>query len=362
MKDKKIRWVLGLLIFLLIAALGTGYWTVRNRIHEKRCVSDISKTLEDYVEEEPLTPDISGMDLEPEPMPDASDVYLNAETACVYRVDGKNGRGTLIYDKDADKRMAQASTTKLMTAILLIESGKLEDDSLISANAASTSQIWYELEPGDVYSNYDLMYAMMLPSANDAAVAIAEGVSGNVSDFVDMMNERASELRLRDTHFVNPHGLDEDDHYSTARDVAKLTAFAYTFPDIREAMATQYKTITGKRTGNTWDLESTTLILGYDDNFKGGKTGTQPVAGFCYSGVYEYEGKTYITVVLNCDTEEDRWIDTKRLHQFIRDTVDESENAAGDESVDESDDSGESDSEAENDTDNENDRDTVDYT
>ena len=326
MKDKSLRRVLGLLIALLIVVLGLAYWTVSSRVNEKRCVSDITNTIEGSVEID-VTPEFSEKDLETEPMPDASDVVLNAETACVYRVDGKNGSGNLLYDKDADKRMIQASTTKLMTAILLVESGKLKDDSMISANAASTSQFWDELEPGDVYSNYDLLYAMMLPSADDAAVAVAEGVAGKCSDFVDMMNKRASKLRMTNTHFINPYGTDEDDHYSTAHDIARMTAYAYSFPDIREAMATQFKTITGKNTGNTWDLESTTKILGYDDNFKGGKTGTMPIAGFCFAGVYEYEGKTYITVVLNCESEEDRWADTKRLHQFIRDTAVESDSS-----------------------------------
>lgn len=318
MKRKTLRKIVWILVILLLLAMALGLLTVRNRINEMEISQNIIRTTDDSLDK--LAKDLEPEEIGPEEMPDASDVYLYAETACVYRVDGE-GRGTLLYDKGADVRMAQASTTKLMTAILLIESGKLEEDTEISSNAASTSQIWYELEEGDVYSNHDLLYAMMLPSANDAAVAIAESVSGNTGDFVDMMNERAAELGLEDTHFVNPHGLDADNHYSTALDVARLTAFAYTFPEIRETMECRTKAITGKNYGNTWDLETTTEILGYDDDFKGGKTGTQPVAGFCFSGVYEYNGKTYITVVLNCDTEEERWIDTKRLHQFIRDNA-----------------------------------------
>ena len=244
------------------------------------------------------------------------EIDLAAHSACIYRVEG-DGKGTVVYGKDENEKLAQASTTKLMTAVLLIESGKLEDTTTISKKAASTKEIYRKLKAGDVYSNHDLLYALMLPSANDAAVAIAEGVSGDTGTFVDMMNERARQLGLTKTCFKNPHGLDQEGHYSTAVDVAILTAFAYNFPDIRESWTYKTKAITSRKKGRTWNLKSTTKILGYDENFKGGKTGTQPIAGYCFTGVYEYEDGIYVTVVLDCGSEDARWEDTKKLHQYI---------------------------------------------
>lgn len=241
---------------------------------------------------------------------------LAAKSAVIYRVDG-DGKGTFLYEMKPHEQLAQASTTKLMTAILLIESGKLEDSTVISEKAASTHEIYHELKEGDEYNNHDLMYALMLESANDAATALAEGVSGDTATFVDLMNRRAQELGLTETNYKNPHGLDQNGHYSTAVDVAKLTAFAYTFPDIRESWTYKTKEITSLRQGRTWELESTDKILGYNDHFKGGKTGTQPVAGRCFAGVYEYGGETYVTVVLGCKTEKQRWADTKALHRYI---------------------------------------------
>ena len=302
MKKKRLRIILIALAVLLVIEIGAWYAVIKKRNSAAEA------------------PDTTGLDVKPseEPAPkDIPEPELAAESACVYKV-GKDGKGTFIYEKNADETRAQASTTKLMTAALLIESGKLEDSTVISENVATTPESYRELEEGDTYNNHDLMYAMMLPSANDAAVAVAEGVAGNVSDFVDMMNDRAKELGLNETYYLNPHGLDQDGHYSTARDVAKLTAFAYTFPDIRETWLTDTKSITGLDTGNTWRLVTTDQLLGYDEDFKGGKTGTQPVAGFCFAGVYECKGEEYVTVVLDCGSEDARWEDTKKLHSYIR--------------------------------------------
>ena len=302
-KNRRIKIILLVLTVLLIIEIGAGYVIIKNR---------------DIPVEIPDIPVINNVKPEEEfVLTEAEEPELAAESACVYMVD-KNGEGTFLLEKNADEIRPQASTTKLMTAALLIESGKLEDSTVISENVATTPESYRELEEGDRYSNHDLMYAMMLPSANDAAVAVAEGVSGNVDDFVDMMNERAAELGLEDTNYLNPHGLDQDGHYSTARDVAKLTAFAYTFPEIRESWLLDTKAITSLDKGNTWVLNTTDQLVGYDENFKGGKTGTQPVAGFIFAGVYEYKGKEFVTVVMDCGSEDARWEDTKKLHGYIR--------------------------------------------
>ncbi len=243
---------------------------------------------------------------------------LSAKTACIYRIDG-NGKGTMIFSRNSYTKVAQASTTKLMTAILLIESGLLDSTTKISNHAASTPWGSGRLAAGDVYNNRDLLFAMLLPSSNDAATAIAERVGGSEGGFVNMMNAKAEEMGFTRTHFCNPHGLDADGHYTTALELAKLTAYAYTFPEIRECWATQYKTIRSLKRGRSWTLWSTNAIFSYVRNFLGGKTGTEDNAGCCFTGVYTYNGSTYVTVVLGSGYGFSRWSDTKKLHKYIQD-------------------------------------------
>lgn len=242
---------------------------------------------------------------------------LSAKAACIYRIDG-NGQGTLIYAKNANVKRAQASTTKLMTAVLLLESGMLDFSTTISRHAASTPWGSNRLTAGDVYKNSDLLYAMLLPSANDAATAVAEAVSGSEETFVEYMNLRARSLGLKKTSFCNPHGLDADGHYTTAKELAMLTAYAYTFPEIRGCWKTSSKTIQSLRYGKKWTLWSSDSILGYISNFLGGKTGTEDNAGCCFTGAYKYKGSVYITVVLGSGYGVSRWTDTKKLHKYIR--------------------------------------------
>ena len=241
---------------------------------------------------------------------------LTAKAACIYRIDGK-GKGTLIYAKNANTKRAQASTTKLMTAVLLMESGLIDYNTTISKHAAATPWGSKRLTAGDVYKNRDLLYAMLLPSANDAATAVAESVSGSEETFVEFMNARAKMLGLKKTQFRNPHGLDADGHYTTAKELAMLTAYAYTFPEIRECWKTSSKTIQSLKYGKKWTVWSSDSILGYISNFLGGKTGTEDNAGCCFTGAYEYKGSVYITVVLGSGYGVSRWTDTKKLHKYI---------------------------------------------
>ena len=242
---------------------------------------------------------------------------LSARNACVYRID-EDGSGTMIYSKESKTEVAQASTTKLMTAVLLLESGLLDTTTTISDHAAETPWGSGKLEAGDVYNTKDLLYAMLLPSSNDAATAVAERVGGTEGAFVQRMNAKAEKMGWTQTHFRNPHGLDADGHYTTALELAKLTAYAYTFPEIRDCWGTQWKTIRSLKYGNKWTLWSTNAIFGYISSFLGGKTGTEDNAGCCFTGVYEYEGTAYVTVVLGSGYGFSRWTDTKKLHSYIR--------------------------------------------
>ena len=228
-------------------------------------------------------------------------------------------RKNTIYGAGLTQKVYPASTTKLMTAILLLESGLIDSTTRISSHAAATPWGSGRLAAGDVYSNRDLLYAMLLPSSNDAATAIAERVGGSEAAFVGMMNDKAGKMGFTRTHFRNPHGLDADGHYTTARELAKLTAYAYNFPEIRDCWATQCKTITSLERKRSWTLWSTNAIFNYVKNFLGGKTGTESNAGCCFTGIYTYGGSTYVTVVLGSGYGFSRWSDTKKLHRYIQD-------------------------------------------
>jgi D-alanyl-D-alanine carboxypeptidase len=206
-----------------------------------------------------------------------------------------------------------------MTAIVLLESGLIDSTTKVSAHAASTPYAAGRMTVGDVFSTRDLLYAMLLPSANDAATAVAERVGGSEEAFVNMMNAKAEELGFTKTHFRNPHGLDADGHYTTAKELAELTAYAYTFPEIRDCWATKYKVIKSLEKGRRWYLVSTNAIFGYVSNFLGGKTGTEGNARCCFTGVYTFNGGTYVTVVLGSGYGFSRWSDTKKLHKYIQD-------------------------------------------
>lgn len=237
----------------------------------------------------------------------------NARACVIYCVEDDN----YIYKKNSDIKRAQASITKLMSAVIALESGKIGDTTTISSNAANTPWGILYMSSGDKYKNMDLLYAMMLPSANDAATAMAEGISGSVSNFVSKMNKKAYYLGLKNTHFVNPHGLDASGHYSSASDVARLTAYAYKKKPLQKMWLTKTYTFKSIRYGKSHTVENTDELIGYKAGFKGGKTGTEDDSGYCFSGVYVCKGKTYVTTVLGCDTEGKRWEDTKKLHKYI---------------------------------------------
>ena len=239
---------------------------------------------------------------------------MSARSACIYCAD----TGEVLFTKKYKTRRLPASTTKLMTAILLVESGKIGGKTRVSAKAASTPWSYGRLREGDRYRTRDLFYAAMLPSSNAAATALAETVSGSTEKCVKRMNKKAAKIGMEKTNFCNPHGLHQSGHYTTAFDLAKLTAYAFTKDEIRDAMSTKYRVIKSLRYKIVWPLYSTDVLLGTIKNFYGGKTGTSPEAKYCFTGVYKYKGKTYVTVSLNARSAAGRWSDTKRMHSYIR--------------------------------------------
>lgn len=148
-------------------------------------------------------------------------LILNSKNAILY----DNTYDKILYEKNAYDRVANASTTKILTAIVAYENGNLEKIVTISQNAASTGGSGINLRTGDKISLNDLIKGLLIRSGNDAAVAIAEEIGGSVESFCKMMNKKAIEMGLKNTHFVTPHGLDKENHYSTAYDLAKMAEY-----------------------------------------------------------------------------------------------------------------------------------------
>ncbi|MGD0154050.1 MAG: serine hydrolase, partial [Thermacetogeniaceae bacterium] len=160
------------------------------------------------------------------------------------------GSGRVLYSKNPSERLPIASLTKIMTALLVLENGDLDQKVYISRRAAETGESTIWLEPGEIFSRKELLYALLLSSANDAATALSESLAGTEDNFVAMMNRRGQELQLGDTHFSNAHGLDAPDHYSSAYDLAVLSRQAMANSFFEQVVAT--KTTTLPWVGHPW--------------------------------------------------------------------------------------------------------------
>lgn len=200
------------------------------------------------------------------------------DARAVVVMDAASGR--ILYARAPDERRLIASTTKIMTALIAIERGNLDDLVTVSRRAASVEGSRIYLEVGERQTLRDLLYALMLRSANDAAIAIAEHVAGSVEEFARLMNEKASSLGCRNTHFVNPHGLDDPDHYSTARDLAVIAAYAMKNPVFRQVVATRRWQMPWPAKNSTRVLYTENRLLA-DEDGTGIKTGYTVAAGHC---------------------------------------------------------------------------------
>ena len=236
---------------------------------------------------------------------------LNARIAVV--IDRKSGN--VIYGKDENKRSAMASTTKIMTAIVLIENCDLSQTVTISAKAAGTGGSRLGLKKDDKISMNDLLYGLMLKSGNDAAVAIAENVGGSVEGFADLMNEKAKELGLENTHYVTPHGLDNPEHYTTAYELAKLADYALKNEVFAKVVNTKSYTVTIN--GYPKTISNTNELLGYLNGVNGVKTGFTNNAGRCLVTSVNRDGFEIITVVLQADTKKIRTSDSIKLIEYV---------------------------------------------
>lgn len=221
--------------------------------------------------------------------------------------------GDVLYEKNPDTPLPMASTTKIITAVLVLENADLEERVTVSRQASSVGESSAWLEEGEVLTVKDLLYALLLQSANDAAVALAEHVGGSVERFVEMMNERARELGAENTHFANPHGLDQEGHYTTARDLAAIASHAMHLPFFRRIVATSSYQIPWP--GHQWPrvFENHNRFLSMYPYATGIKTGYTRGAGKCLVASAEKEGRELISVILN---DENYWEDTVTLMNY----------------------------------------------
>lgn len=226
----------------------------------------------------------------------AENLYTSAVGGCV--IEAESGR--VLFEKNKDKKVPMASTTKIMTAITAIENCENLDEKFeISPKAVGVEGTSLYLRKGDVYSTRDLLYALMLISGNDASVAIAERVAGSTSEFVTLMNELAKKIGANSTHFANTHGLDADGHYTTAYDLALITAYALNNDTFREIVSTKNTKITNSNGENRY-LKNKNKLLFTLDGCIGVKTGFTNDAGRCLVSAIERNGMRLVCVVLNC--------------------------------------------------------------
>lgn len=240
----------------------------------------------------------------------AAELEITAPSAILMEAES----GKILYEKNAHEIRPCASITKVMTLILVMEaidSGKigLEDQVAASAYASSMggSDIW--LKEGEVMSVDDLLKATVIMSANDAAVVLAEYVSGSVEEFVRCMNEKAGQLGMEDTVFKNPNGLDEEGHVTSAHDVALMSRELIRHEKIFDYTLTWIDYV---RNGETQLVNTNKLIRTYQ-GITGLKTGTTGAAGSCITATAERNGLKLVSVVLGCDTTEHRFQDAAAL-------------------------------------------------
>lgn len=240
-----------------------------------------------------------------------SAVGVSAQTAIL--IEQESGR--ILYEKQAHKKMRIASITKIMTAILAIESGKLNEMATVSEQAIRAEGSSVYLQKGEKIKLEDLVYGLMLRSGNDAAVAIAEHVGGSLEGFVVMMNQKAEEIGMSNTEFANPHGLDDhENHYSTAYDMAILTQYAMKNETYQEISGTE--THKAPNPNEKWDRvwhNKNKLLTSLYKYSTGGKTGYTVRAKRTLVSTASKGGMDTIVVTLN---DPDDWKDHMNLHNY----------------------------------------------
>ncbi len=235
---------------------------------------------------------------------------INSRIALIY----DRASGKIMYEKNGNKQTPMASTTKIMTAIVVLENANLKDVVTIDSKAAGMGGSRLGLKKNDKITVNDLLYGLMLRSGNDAAVALANHVGGSIEGFAEMMNAKAKEMGLTNSHFVVPHGLDNEGHYTTAYELAKMADYALQIEKFKEIVSTYSTTITIN--GYPKAINNTNKLLGSVAGVYGVKTGFTNGAGRCLVAACERDNLDIITVIIGADTNNQRTEDSKELIEY----------------------------------------------
>lgn len=219
--------------------------------------------------------------------------------------------GNVLWARAENEQAAMASITKTMTAIIALENGNLDDVFTVSSKAASVGESSAGFVAGQQITLHDLIAGLLIHSGNDASMAIAEGIAGSEDAFVQMMNDKAEQMGLANTHFQNPHGLDADGHYSSAADISVIVRYAMQDPTFREIVAMD--TCTLNLNGEDKELMTTNALVATWDECIGVKTGFTNRAGECLAAAASRDGVELYAIVLNSTDEVQRFIDAYKL-------------------------------------------------
>lgn len=238
---------------------------------------------------------------------------IKAEAAIL--IDADTGR--VLWSKNGEERHYPASMTKMMTALLGISLLPPDAKITISENAANTEDTPLHIAKGDVITSEELLRGMMMMSDNGAAVAVAEQIDGSTALFADRMNEKAAEIGMLDTHFANPNGLTDPNHYSTPHDMARLAQYGMKNPVFRDFVRQKERQISWlSPSGKTILAENTNELLGKYEGITGIKTGWTKAAGGCLAASAERDGVHLIAVVMKSPTEDERFADMRKILDY----------------------------------------------
>ena len=255
----------------------------------------------------------------------ANDLNVDAKASLII----EENSGKVIHEDNSNIQNYPASVTKILTAILTLENCELTDTVTVSKTAISNIPSGYVIAPlfvGEQMSVEDLLYALMLKSANDAAYVLAEHVGGSVKGFSEMMNKKAEEIGCNNTHFVNPNGIHNSNHYTTAYDMYLIARYAMKNEEFVKIVSTYQHTLsaTNKYSKNDRIMKNTNSFVNpsskyYDENVKGIKTGTTLQAGNCLITNISKNGFDVITVILGARTSESKFSETKKMMNYTFD-------------------------------------------
>ncbi len=274
------------------------------------CITKVSISYADIENEEPLDNNEIQNEIIQTSATIEDTLKLNARIGLIYDRNSK----TILYEKNGKKQVPMASTTKIMTSIVVLENANLSDVVTIEKKAAGTGGSRLGLKLNDKITVHDLLYGLMLKSGNDAAVALAIHVGGSIEGFSDLMNKKAKEMGLVNSHFVTPHGLDEKEHYTTAYELACMADYALQIPKFKEIVGSKSYNITIN--GQSRIISNTNELLGNLNGVYGVKTGFTNGAGRCLVTACKRGKLDIITVVLGADTKKIRTSDSIKLIEY----------------------------------------------